>query len=141
MDQRRARNRTWRRGRENEGTGHGRISPGTINPSRPHLALQLQGAAEPLDRGGVVPLFDADGAGVLVAVAFLDRRTAGRGRAFADAASMVWLGVFFHSLLHVYAVVAPDAGRPGGRGVVEVAALLHHESRREDAAGGAVQRG
>src|SRR5579859_1772951 len=91
----------------------------------PSTALCVCGAAESLACGFFLHLFAADGAGVLVAVVFLDCRCIGRRTGFPDAASVDRAGVFCRGDADVFAVGAANAHDGSGQEVVAFAESLY----------------
>src|SRR6266699_755977 len=117
-----------------------RESNGTDPTSRSRPPLHAARTADPLGGGGFVHLFAADGTGLLVAVALLDYGDFGRSAGFENAASLGGTHFLRIVVVHVRDVGISDAPNRRRQSVVESGALLQHESRRQNAAGGTLQR-
>src|SRR5205807_8175737 len=104
-------------------------------------AVHTEGEIDALGRGRGVHLSVGDRTGVLVALAVLGGGDTGRGAGLQDAASLGRAHLFRGGVEYVRDVGAADAPHRCGQGVVESGPLLQYESRRQDAAGGALQRG
>src|SRR5438132_13954324 len=105
------------------------------NPSsRTCIALSILGAPESLDRCVLLYLFVVDWSCVLVTVAFLDRRIAGRRADFANTPSMGGLVFLLRSGTYVRLLGAADEEHRSGQTVVAIDKQLCSERRRQDAA-------
>src|SRR6202521_897568 len=112
----------------------------TDHSSRACPAVHAEREIDALGGRGCVHLFSDDRAGVLVAVVILGGGDSGRGAGIENAASVGRADFFRRGMEYVCDVGAADAPYRRGQSVVESGPLLQHEPRRQNAAGGTLQR-